>query len=103
MPKGVMKKMTSTQKGYVFMVAPIVLIAFVVFCSPHKQDENNKHSSSQSGKKEVFSPDEVDMSVDEYDIDKSSYGPCSGIVLDAETRKPIAGAQVMGELSFIVD
>jgi len=36
-----------------------------------------------------------------HDPTKRSYCPCTGVVLDAETKKPIAGAQVMARASVV--
>jgi len=87
--------MTSTQKGYVFLVAPIVLVAFVVFCSSDMQGQKETHASMQCGKHDTY-----DGESEAYVDDRHSYCPCTGVVLDAETRKPIPGAQVMADAFF---
>ena len=82
------------------IIAPIVflglLLLFVVYAT-HKCGAKTKPSNSNSSAKSQ------NKNNDEYDHNaprKHSFCPCSGVVLDAKTGKPIAGAQVMAHAHF---
>jgi|GEM_PF-5966832 len=98
MAEGVKQKMSSRIK-WPFVAMLITFVAFIASCSSCVPKQDNAMAADNPGdeKKNEF--------VNEYfpqDPSKRIYCPCTGVVLDAATKKPIAGAQVMAHVHYSI-
>jgi len=94
--------MSSNGSNKLLIIAPIVFLALllvaVLIYATFKDDDKEPIPSDSN----LLLPNQ-DENEDEYDHKdnkRRSFCPCTGVVLDAKTGKPITGAQVMAKGSF---